>query len=43
MRAGILEIPIFDLVTLADFYDTSVDYLLGLTDEKISYGRLKKQ
>jgi len=34
MKNGILDIPTFSLVELAKFYKTSVDYLLGLTDEK---------
>ena len=31
---GYRDIPSFALVTLADFYKTSVDYILGRTDEK---------
>jgi len=38
-ETGILEIPIVDLITLSKFYNTSVDYLLGLTDEKTPYKR----
>lgn len=34
---GINVIPIEKLVTLAKFYDTSIDYLVGLTDERKSY------
>jgi len=30
-------IPIWHLVTLAQFYNTSTDYLLGLTDERRPY------
>lgn len=30
---GIQEIPAHHLITLARFYKTSVDYLLGLTSE----------
>jgi len=33
------EIPISSLVTLAKFYNTSVDYLLGLTDVFQPYKR----
>ena len=29
---GIREIPVSMLIKLADFYDTSVDYILGRTD-----------
>ena len=31
---GYRDIPSSALVTLADFYKTSVDYILGRTDEK---------
>lgn len=31
---GILEISLSSLVTLSNFYQVSVDYLLGLTDKK---------
>ena len=31
---GIQEIPAHHLITLAKFYKTSVDYLLGLTPQK---------
>ncbi len=34
---GVLDIPCSSLVTLAQFYHTSVDYLLGLTKEKRPY------
>lgn len=34
---GIQMIPIEKLVILADFYNTSVDYLLGRTDKRIPY------
>lgn len=34
---GINIIPIEKLVILAKFYDTSIDYLLGLTDERRPY------
>ena len=35
------DIPTNVLITLADFYDTSIDYLLGLTDEIKPYPRKK--
>ena len=35
---GVRQIPIDLLVELAQYYGTSVDYLLGLTDEKRPYG-----
>ena len=34
---GTLNYPIDVLIALAKFYKTSVDYLLGLTDEKKPY------
>lgn len=36
---GKLNIPIPVLIQLAQFYHTSVDYLLGLTNEKRPYPR----
>ena len=36
---GRLNIPISALQTLALFFHTSVDYLLGLTDVKVPYPR----
>ena len=36
-----LNIPVSVLHTLADFYGVSVDYLLGLTEEKKAYPRRK--
>ena len=34
---GIHEIPVWALIKLAGFYNTSVDYILGLTDEMKPY------
>ena len=34
---GRRQIPVDALITLASFYNTSVDYLLGLTDERKPY------
>ncbi|BCJ93354.1 transcriptional regulator [Anaerocolumna cellulosilytica] len=34
---GIQEIPVHHLITLADYYNTSTDYLLGRTDNKKFY------
>ena len=31
---GIHEIPAWALVKLAEYYDTSVDYILGLTNKR---------
>jgi len=39
---GNLNIPISVLIKLADFYGTSIDYLLDLTDEKRPYPRKKR-
>lgn len=36
-ESGLLDIPIASLVKLAKFYQTSTDYLLGLTDIKTPY------
>lgn len=38
---GKRDIPTDTLIKLAAFYQTSVDYLLGLTDEKKPYPRRK--
>ena len=35
------EIPLESLIFLADYYDTSVDYLLGITNNKTHYPRVK--
>ena len=40
---GEVGIPIELLITLAQFHGTSVDYLLGLTDEKAPYPRRKSR
>ncbi len=38
-ESGVLEIPVDALVQLARYYNTSVDYLVGLTNEKTPYSR----
>jgi len=38
-ETGASKYPIDVLIKLAKFYDTSVDYLLGLTDNPAPYGR----
>ena len=38
---GVLNYPIDVLIKLADFYEVSVDYLLGLTDEIKPYPKNK--
>ena len=34
---GIHEIPVWAVIKLAQFYNTSTDYILGLTDEMKPY------
>ena len=41
-ESGNLNIPIPILIKLADFYHTSIDYLLERTDEPKPYGRGRK-
>ena len=36
-ESGSLDIPSAALITLARFYGTSTDYLLGLTDNAVPY------
>ena len=36
-EVGALRYPVDALITLADFYNVSVDYLLGRTDVKTPY------
>lgn len=36
-ESGTLDIPSASLIALARFYGTSVDYLLGLTEEPAPY------
>lgn len=38
---GKINIPINSLIILANFYNTSIDYLLGLTNESKPYTRTK--
>lgn len=38
---GNRDIRLNQLVTLAFFYDTSIDYLLGLTNQNLPYPRVK--
>ena len=38
---GEREIPLHIMVQLAKFYETSIDYLVGLTDEKTPPPRAK--
>ena len=36
-ETGTRVIPIYHLEKLAEFYNTSIDYILGLTDERKPY------
>lgn len=38
-EAHVTEIPLQSLINLAEYYDTSVDYLIGITNEPKSYPR----
>ncbi len=38
-ETGVLDIPIQSLIQLALFYETSIDYLVELTDESKAYVR----
>lgn len=42
-ETGEITIDIFNLIKLAEFYNTSTDYLLGLTNEKRPYSRIKRR
>ena len=39
---GQRDIPTDILIKLAEYYDTSTDYLLGITDERKPYPRASK-
>lgn len=41
-ECGEREIPVWALITLSEYYHVSVDYLLGITDNKIPYSPRKK-
>ena len=36
---GTREIPVWALIRLAEYYDCSIDYLLGVTDSKRRFGK----
>lgn len=38
---GDVDVPTQILIKLAEFHNTSVDYLLGITDEKKAYPKRK--
>lgn len=39
-ETGKRDIPLDNLITLASFYKTSVDYILGITNEKKPYPKV---
>lgn len=43
LETGKTDIPTDILIKLSYFYDISIDYILGLTDEMKPYPRTKKQ
>ena len=40
---GRRELPVHIIIALSNYYEVSVDYILGLTNEKIRYPRVKKK
>ena len=36
-ESGVLDIPSVSLIKLAQYYKTSIDYLVGLTDDRRPY------
>jgi transcriptional regulator with XRE-family HTH domain len=42
-ESGALDIPSVSLILLAKFHKTSIDYLVGLTNEKKPYARISKR
>lgn len=42
-ETGENDIPTGILIAMAKYYQTSIDYLLGLTDVKVPYPRLREQ
>lgn len=40
---GVHELPVWALVQLATYYQTSADYILGLTDDPRPYPPVKKR
>ena len=40
---GDVDIPTEILIALAHYHNTSIDYLLGLTDERTPYPRAKNR
>ena len=42
-ESGIYELSYDGLIKLAQFYNTSIDYILGITNEKKPYPRKKEK
>ncbi|WP_363316661.1 helix-turn-helix transcriptional regulator [uncultured Dysosmobacter sp.] len=42
-ETGIINYPLDLVIKLAEYYDVSVDYLVGLTDEPSPYPRRRRQ
>ena len=41
-ETGHRQMPIDALISVSRYFNTSVDYILGLTDEKTAYPRIKQ-
>ena len=41
-ESGVLDIPSLSLIKLAEYHNTSIDYLVGLTNEKKPYKRSRR-
>ncbi len=41
-EAGVHEIPVWALIKLAEYYQTSTDYILGLTDKRAPYEKTQR-
>lgn len=41
-ETGVRDFPIEHIISLAELYNVSTDYLLGLTEDKTPYKRIKK-
>lgn len=40
---GVSRFPLDAVITLAEYYNVSIDYLVGLTDESAPYPRKRRQ
>ena len=41
-ESGKIDVPVWVFKRLAKFYNTSIDYIVGITDEKTAYKSVKK-